>query len=66
MSEARYCATCGKEIEKSYIKVLDNYLQVKYFDSDEINCFCCNECLCEFISAEEIYLDEEESERDEE
>lgn len=58
-----YCACCGKEIEHEYIKVLDNYLQVKYFDNDECNCFCSKDCLCDYIMAEtfEILGEEDES-----
>ena len=54
----RYCANCGKLIEHSFVKVLDNFLQVKYFDSDEDNCFCSSECLLESIFACEMIIDE--------
>ena len=53
------CAKCKKEIEKSYLMVGDNYLQVKYFDSDEDNVFCSKECLCEYLSVMEVELPEE-------
>lgn len=33
------CAFCEKEITKEYYKILDNYLQVKYFDSEDDNVF---------------------------
>ena len=53
------CANCGKEIEESYLMVGDNYLQVKYFDSDEDNVFCSKECLCEYLSVMEVELPKE-------
>lgn len=58
--ESKYCAYCGKEIEKSYLKILDNYLMIKYFDSEEDNCFCSSECLMKSLFVKEIYLDDEE------
>lgn len=58
--ESKYCAYCGKEIGKSYLKILDNYLMIKYFDNDEDNCFCSAECLMNSLFVREIYLDEEE------
>lgn len=54
MDKEKICANCGKEIEGNYLKVGDNYLQVKYFDTDEENCFCCSECLLEALSVLEI------------
>lgn len=60
----RYCAQCGEEIssEKGYYKCLDNFLQIKYFenDSDELNCFCSQECFCEFTSLEWLDTDDED------
>ena len=37
----RICVNCGKKIEDSenHYSFLDNYLQVKYFDSEEDNIF---------------------------
>ena len=64
-----YCACCGKEIgdttydvtsERGYYKVLDNYLQVNYFDSEEDNIFCSEECVLKSLSVEFIYLEDEE------
>lgn len=64
-----YCAQCGKEIlskeeeplgEGGYYKVLDNYLQVNYFDSNEDNVFCSEECVLKSLSVEFIYLEDEE------
>ncbi len=49
------CAECGCEIEEEcYFSVLDNYLQVKYFDSKENNIFCSKECLCDALSVGEV------------
>lgn len=48
------CANCGCDIHKDspYYKVKDNFLLVKYFDSDIDSIFCSQDCLCEFISAD--------------
>lgn len=54
------CAVCGKEIEETYYKCLDNYLQIKYFDDYEQkdNIFCSQECFCESLSLEIIDIEE--------
>ena len=33
------CSKCGCEITDTYYKCLDNFLQVKFFDTEEENCF---------------------------
>ena len=58
----RYCAKCGAECVDEYYMVLDNYLQVKYFDSEEDNCFCSKDCFCEFVMLEGIDIDDSEAE----
>ena len=51
----KVCSYCGLEIEgDTYFKCLDNYLQVKYFETDELNCFCSKECFCNHVMLEEI------------
>ena len=60
----RYCAHCGAECEFEYYKVLDNFLQVKYFDSDEDNCFCSQECFCEFVMLDSFDVEESENDDD--
>lgn len=52
------CAFCGKEIAEEYYKVLDNYLQVKYFDSEDDNVFCSSECFCESVFLEVFSIEE--------
>lgn len=54
------CANCGKIIENSYFIIGDNYLQIKFFDSEEDNVFCSKECICKYLSVIEIYLDSKE------
>ncbi len=54
------CSNCGNEIEILYYKCLDNYIQTKYFDTEEENIFCSHECFCKYLSLEEIEIDEEE------
>lgn len=57
----RICSQCQQEIEgDEYYKCLDNFLQVKYFDTDAINCFCSPECFCQFVMLETIEISEEE------
>lgn len=41
----KVCAECGKEIEDTYLTILDNFIQIKYFDNEKDNVFCCQECL---------------------
>lgn len=65
--KTRYCSNCGLPIEgNKYIKVLDNYLQVKYFETDELNCFCSEECLLDYISADTVYIDDQDESQEEE
>lgn len=54
MSKEKYCAECGCEITDNYLMVGDNFLQVKYFDSEECNVFCSKECLCQALSVLEV------------
>lgn len=60
MNKIVRCATCGRELdvkEDGYIKVLDNYLQAKYFEESDgsDNIFCSEGCLCESLTAERVY-----------
>lgn len=50
------CANCHKEIHAGtpYFKVMDNFLQLRYFDADSDNVFCSQECLCESLSVIEV------------
>ena len=61
----KICARCGCECKDEYYKVLDNYLQVKYFDDEETNCFCSEDCFCEFVMLEPIYIEDEDDEHTE-
>ena len=54
-----YCSNCGSEIERLYYKCLDNFMQVKYFDTEEENIFCSEECFCKSLMLEEKEMDEE-------
>lgn len=57
----RYCANCNCEIREDesaeYFKILDNNLQIKYFESNDENIFCSKECLCEALSVERFDFD---------
>ena len=56
----RICANCSIRIEdnESHYSFLDNYLQVKYFDSEENNIFCSQECACAALFLTEITPEE--------
>lgn len=61
----RICAECGKEIDTvnhGYYKVLDNFLQTKYFDEQDgsDNVFCSTECVTNSLSIELLYDNEAE------
>lgn len=55
------CANCGKDIEKdeTYYKVNDNFLLIKYFDTDEDSIFCSQECICEALSIDCLTCEEQ-------
>ena len=57
---ALICATCGMAIENDYYRVLDNFLQVKYFDCQDgsDNLFCSPECIMKALSVEQFYVNE--------
>lgn len=55
----KYCANCGNECTDDFLKVGDNYLQVKYFDSEDDNVFCSSDCLCRALSVLNIVDGEE-------
>jgi len=42
------CSVCHMELQPGdeYLRIGDNFLEVKYFDSEEENLFCSEECLC--------------------
>lgn len=56
------CSECNKEInikEDIYYKCLDNFMQVKYFDTEDENIFCSGECFCKYLDLTEYLGDEE-------
>ena len=61
-AEPRICAECGSiiEPEDTWYKVGDNFLQVKYFDSNEDNCFCSKDCLLRSLFTLEVGPDGDE------
>jgi predicted nucleic acid-binding Zn ribbon protein len=52
------CAVCGMEIPvgQTYLKVCDNFLQVKFFEEEDEsdNVFCSDECLKTALSVMEV------------
>ena len=59
---AKICAQCGKECTNEYYKCLDNFLQVKYFDDEDCNCFCSPECFCESLFLESFEIEDGDEE----
>lgn len=63
----KYCSQCGEEISSEkgyYYKCLDNFLQIKYFDSVHHNCFCSKECFCDSLFLTEVEVEMSESDED--
>lgn len=63
MNKIKECSYCNTEINteiESYFMCQDNFIQTKYFDTDEENIFCCQECFCNYVRLEQI---EPESEK---
>ncbi len=63
MNKIKECSYCNTEINTeidSYFMCQDNFIQTKYFDTDEENIFCCQECFCNYIQLEQIEPESEE------
>ena len=54
MKECSYCHTKIDLDIDSYFTCQDNFIQTKYFDTEEENVFCCSECFCNYVQLEEI------------
>lgn len=52
--EEKHCAECGAVIENDYYKCLDNCLQANFFDTEEENCFCSEECFCKYMELTQL------------
>lgn len=52
-----HCSECGALIEDTYFKCLDDCLIVNFFDTDQENCFCSEECFCKYMSLEELEVE---------
>ena len=57
------CSTCGDYIEDTYYKCLDNFIQVKFFDTEEENIFCSQECFCKYLNLEEFDVEDEKNDK---
>lgn len=56
------CSYCDAEINTntdSYFTCQDNFIQTKYFDTEEENIFCSQECFCNYVQLEQIDPSEE-------
>lgn len=54
-SNIKKCSYCQNKINveiNDYYKCLDNFLQAKYFDTEDENIFCCQECFCNYVQLE--------------
>ena len=60
MPKIRYCANCRAPIKQGdeYVKCLDNFLQVRFFDSNDCNIFCDNDCLAMALSVEHFRFED--------
>lgn len=60
MSRKLICSECGREIAEGeeYYEVLDNFLQIHYFEGDGDGIFCSPECLMQNITCESKTLGE--------
>lgn len=59
------CSYCNTEINTEidyYFVCQDNFLQAKYFDTEDENIFCSQECFCNYVQLEQIDPLDEESE----
>ncbi len=57
MNKKKQCSYCGEEINTemdTYYECLDNFLQMKYFDSEDENIFCSKKCFCNYVQLEEV------------
>lgn len=59
--EIKKCAHCDKELHINYFKVLENFLQVKFYTDPEgeDNMFCSEECVLKSLFVEEMTFGEE-------
>ena len=69
MKNTFYCANCGREIDDEAYIFHDNLLQIKYFDDNNSNRFCSQDCACEAlmlccIEKEDLPLDEDEEDEE--
>lgn len=59
------CSYCNTEINQNtdeYFTCQDNFIQTKYFDTEDENIFCSQECFCNYVQLEQIDPLDEESE----
>ncbi len=59
------CSYCNAEINQNtdeYFTCQDNFIQTKYFDTEDENIFCSQECFCNYVQLEQIDPLDEESE----
>ncbi len=51
------CSYCGVSINvelEEYFVCQDNFIQTKYFDTEDENIFCTQECFCNYVQLEQI------------
>lgn len=60
MKECSYCQAPINPDVDSYFTCQDNFIQYKYFDTEDENVFCCRECFCNYVQLEEIESEENE------
>lgn len=60
MKECSYCKEKINTKIDTYFMCLDNFIQIKYFDTEDENIFCCKDCFCNYVQLEEINDEEDE------
>ncbi|MDT2848776.1 hypothetical protein P7H60_06345 [Vagococcus carniphilus] len=60
-NNTKRCAHCDKELKENYFKVLENFLQVKFYTDPEgeDNMFCSEECVLKSLFVEEMTFGKE-------
>lgn len=60
IKECGYCQTQINPDIDEYFTCQDNFIQTKYFDTEDENIFCSQGCFCNYVQLEQIDpLDEE-------
>ncbi len=62
-NKKKECSYCHAEInteKDNYFICQDNFIQTKYFDTEDENIFCRQECFCNYVQLEKIDPEDKE------